>query len=313
MELVNDASGPKYSFENDISGRLFGWLIESGRVDFQAMIDETAQGEPDPQSWVKRLADVLEAKVGQSWTPVPPPPASKPAEDTATRPKAPAYNIWFRPSPSKKIKFKEVARGPLVFTGRRPWWITAHLASRVKAFAPLATTRRPAVGRPADPLRGTPRCPEVPRRGLRHLLPCALRNRSAPSVSSLGYGAANQLQTSQVSTGATTYQYDLARKPATDDLAGRHDHQHLGRREPACQGAISQRGVDTSLIMGTGWSYYTVTSTPRGVTITYYYSIVFACVLRVKNLPSAQARPIRENAGRRCVLAGRAWWLFREV
>jgi hypothetical protein len=120
MELVNDASGPKYSFENDISGRLFGWLIESGRVDFQAMIDETAQGEPDPQSWVKRLADVLEAKVGQSWTPAPPPPTSKPAEDTATRPKAPAYNIWFRPSPSKKIKFKEVARALLVFTGRIP-------------------------------------------------------------------------------------------------------------------------------------------------------------------------------------------------
>jgi len=35
-------------------------------------------------------------------------------------PKAPAYNVWFRPSPSKKIKFKEVARSLLVFTGRLP-------------------------------------------------------------------------------------------------------------------------------------------------------------------------------------------------
>jgi hypothetical protein len=45
---------------------------------------------------------------------------SKPAEDAAARLKAPAYNIWFRPSPSKKIKFKEVARALLVFTGRLP-------------------------------------------------------------------------------------------------------------------------------------------------------------------------------------------------
>ena len=67
MPLVNNSSGPIYSFENDVSGRLFCWLIESGQVDFQAMIERAVQGEPDPHSWVKRLADALEAKVGQNW------------------------------------------------------------------------------------------------------------------------------------------------------------------------------------------------------------------------------------------------------
>jgi hypothetical protein len=120
MPPLDNSPGPKYSFENDVSGRLFCWLIESGQVDFQAMIEQAAQGEPDPQSWVKRFADSLEAKVGQSWAMAPQPSAPKPAEDAAVRPKAPAYNIWFRPSPSKKIKFKEVARALLVFTGRIP-------------------------------------------------------------------------------------------------------------------------------------------------------------------------------------------------
>ena len=119
MPPLDNSPGPKYSFENDISGRLFCWLIESGKVDFQAMIEQAAEGEADPQSWVKRLADALEAKVGPSWTPASQPPVSNPAEDAA-HPKAPAYNIWFRPSPSKKIKFKEVARALLVLTGRMP-------------------------------------------------------------------------------------------------------------------------------------------------------------------------------------------------
>jgi hypothetical protein len=116
----DDPAGPRYSFENDVSGRLFCWLIESGRVDVPSMIEQVAQGEPDPQSWVKRLADALEAQVGQRWALVPQHPVPKPAEGAAPRPKAPAYNIWFRPSPSKKIKFKEVARALLVFTGRIP-------------------------------------------------------------------------------------------------------------------------------------------------------------------------------------------------
>ena len=109
-----------YSFENDVSGRLFCWLIESGRVDFQSMIDEAAQGEAEPRSWVKRLAHSLEAKVGQDWALVPQYAMHKQGEEAATGPKAPPYSIWFRPSPSKSIKFKEVARALLVFTGRIP-------------------------------------------------------------------------------------------------------------------------------------------------------------------------------------------------
>ncbi|MGA2620274.1 MAG: hypothetical protein ABSF26_21865 [Thermoguttaceae bacterium] len=120
MPLSNNSAGPGYSFENDVSGRLFCWLIESGQVDFQAMIEQAAQGQADPQSWVKRLADALKARVGQSWALLPPPPACQPAGAAVPRPKAPAYTIWFRPSPSKKIKFKEVARALLVFTGRVP-------------------------------------------------------------------------------------------------------------------------------------------------------------------------------------------------
>ena len=116
MQLVNNSPGPKYSFENDLSGRLFCWLIESGQVDYQGMIEQTAESDADPQPWVKRFAAALEAKVGADWRPAPP-AASKPA-DAAPATKAPAYNIWFRPSPSKKIKFKEVANALLVYTGR---------------------------------------------------------------------------------------------------------------------------------------------------------------------------------------------------
>jgi hypothetical protein len=118
MAILDNSPGPKYSFENDLSGRLFCWLIESGQVHFQPMIERAVQGDPEPQAWVKRFADALEAKVGRSWTP--PPPVPGPGEDAAARPKAPPYNIWFRPSPSKKIKFKEVARALLVFMGRVP-------------------------------------------------------------------------------------------------------------------------------------------------------------------------------------------------
>jgi hypothetical protein len=119
MPLLDNSPGPKYSFENDVSGRLFCWLIESGQFDFQALIEQASQGCSDPQSLVERLADALKAKVGPSWVPVPQPPMSNPAEG-AGRPKAPVYSIWFRPSPSKKIKFKEVARALLVFAGRIP-------------------------------------------------------------------------------------------------------------------------------------------------------------------------------------------------
>jgi hypothetical protein len=122
MLPCDNAPGPKYSFENDITGRLFCWLIESGQVDYPAMIEQAARGEPEPEpdTWVKRLANALEDKIGQSWALIPHPPTPRPAEGAAARPKAPPYTIWFRPSPSKKIKFKEVARSLLVFTGRIP-------------------------------------------------------------------------------------------------------------------------------------------------------------------------------------------------
>ncbi len=120
MPILDNSPGPKYSFENDVSGRLFCWLIESGQVDFEVLIEQAAAGGPDLQVWVERLADALKARVSQSWVPPAQPPAPKPAEEAAARPKAPAYNIWFRPSPSKKIKFKEVASALLIFAGRIP-------------------------------------------------------------------------------------------------------------------------------------------------------------------------------------------------
>ncbi len=120
MPPLENSEGPSYSFENDASGRLFCWLIESGQVDFQALIEQTVQGDSDTEAWVERLADALKAKVGANWVPLPQPIMSKPAADASPGPKAPAYHIWFRPSPSKKIKFKEVARGLLVFAGRIP-------------------------------------------------------------------------------------------------------------------------------------------------------------------------------------------------
>lgn len=120
MPLADNSPGTKYSFENDVSGQLFRWLIESSQVDYQAMIEEAIQGRIDPQCWVQRFAEALKAKIGQSWVSLPQPPAPKSGEGAVARPKAPTYNIWFRPSPSKKIKFQEVARSLLVFTGRIP-------------------------------------------------------------------------------------------------------------------------------------------------------------------------------------------------
>jgi hypothetical protein len=118
MQPPDHSSAPKYSFENDLSGRLFCWLIESGQVDYEAMIEQAMEGESDPALWAKRLADALKEMVGASWTP--PSLGANPAANPAPGRKAPAYSIWFRPSPSKKIKFKEVASALLTFTGRLP-------------------------------------------------------------------------------------------------------------------------------------------------------------------------------------------------
>jgi hypothetical protein len=120
MSTSGRPTGPRYSFENDLSGRLFCWLIESGRVDYRLMIERTGEGNPDSESWAKRLAESLKASIGRDWRPPPQPPGQISGDDTHLRPQAPAYTIWFRPSPSKKIKFKEVARGLLVFTCRIP-------------------------------------------------------------------------------------------------------------------------------------------------------------------------------------------------
>ena len=120
MAVLDNSPGPKYSFENHISGQLFCWLIESDQLDYQAMIDESAHGGTDPQSWTERLARALKAKIGQDWQPQPRVSIPNPTDGTAPHPTAPAYNIWFRPSPSKKIKFKEVAHSLLILTGRIP-------------------------------------------------------------------------------------------------------------------------------------------------------------------------------------------------
>jgi hypothetical protein len=120
MQGSDCSNVPRYSFENDISGQLFCWLIESGQVDLPPMIEQAIQDEPDANGWVKRVAEALKVKIGRNWAPAPLPATESPAGNTPPSPKAPAYTIWFRPSPSKKIKFKEVARALLTFAGRLP-------------------------------------------------------------------------------------------------------------------------------------------------------------------------------------------------
>jgi hypothetical protein len=129
--VSNSGSGPMsespsggkspYKFENDLSGRLFVWCIESGRIDLAALVDHLGQEEPDQEKLVGRLATALEQTVAKypNWASAGPRPSS-PGPQPATQRKAPAYSIWFRPSPSKKIRFKEVAAALLVFAGRLP-------------------------------------------------------------------------------------------------------------------------------------------------------------------------------------------------
>jgi hypothetical protein len=112
----------KYFFENDVSGRLFCWLIESGEIDYGPFIDDAFREGDDEEAVVKRLAKSLKhaVKACAVWTAQSsgPQPASAAQGDRAG--KAPSYSLWFRPSPSTKIKFKEVARALLVFHGRLP-------------------------------------------------------------------------------------------------------------------------------------------------------------------------------------------------
>lgn len=121
MSESPSAGKSPYKFENDLSGRLFVWCIESGRVDLAALVDGLGPEEPDQEKLVTRLATVLEQTMAKypNWGLVGLRPSSQ-GPQPATQRKAPPYSIWFRPSPSKKIRFKEVAEALLVFTGRLP-------------------------------------------------------------------------------------------------------------------------------------------------------------------------------------------------
>jgi hypothetical protein len=110
-----------YKFENDLSGRLFVWCIESGRIDLAALVERLGQEESEQDKPAAQLAKVLEQTVAKypNWASETPRASSQGPQPAAGR-KAPPYSVWFRPSPSKKIRFKEVAEALLIFTGRLP-------------------------------------------------------------------------------------------------------------------------------------------------------------------------------------------------
>jgi len=127
---------PTFSFENHVSGHVFRWLIGSGEIDWVPMIEQAFRKEADHGKAVKRFAKAIKHAVEEhpGWgaeakrlSENPPKSVTFPAEAAATdptaaasdRPVAPPYRIWFRPSPSKKIRFKEVAEALLLYTGRQ--------------------------------------------------------------------------------------------------------------------------------------------------------------------------------------------------
>jgi hypothetical protein len=118
--MSESPSGGKspYKFENDLSGRLFVWCIESGRIDLAALMDGLGQEVAEQDHPVARLAKLLEQAVARypNWAAE----SSRASSPAPAARKAPAYSIWFRPSPSKKIRFKEVAEALLIFTGHMP-------------------------------------------------------------------------------------------------------------------------------------------------------------------------------------------------
>jgi hypothetical protein len=110
---------PQYRFENDLSGRMFCWLIEAGRIDWRGLMEEVLREQAGGAEAVERLAKALKHAVGEpgklaaaGWQ-----PQFQRGPGPAAQPLAPAYSIWFRPSPSKKVKFKEVAEALLTFAG----------------------------------------------------------------------------------------------------------------------------------------------------------------------------------------------------
>ncbi len=121
--MSESPSGGKspYKFENDLSGRLFVWCIDSGHFDLAAALQRLGQEEAERDNPVARLAKALEQAVAghPNWASESPRPSKEGPQPAAER-RAPPYSIWFRPSPSKKIRFKEVAEALLIFTGRLP-------------------------------------------------------------------------------------------------------------------------------------------------------------------------------------------------
>ena len=122
MSESDSVANPRYWFENDLTGRLFCWLIESGKIDYTALIEQALRDDADQGKAVKRLAKDLDWAVSRSveWAANCRSPGRSERPDPNRPKKAPGYGLWFRPCPSKKIKFKEVAEALLVFTGRLP-------------------------------------------------------------------------------------------------------------------------------------------------------------------------------------------------
>ena len=112
-----------YSFENDDSGRLFCWLIESGAVDVDGLINRAMEKQGEGQEKVvKRLAKALEKAMETHpyWVSQVPTTGTAEGYEPHSGRRSPGYAVWFRPDPSEKIRFKEIAAALLRFTGRGP-------------------------------------------------------------------------------------------------------------------------------------------------------------------------------------------------
>ncbi len=127
---------PTFSFENHASGHLFRWLISSGEIDWAPMIEPAFRKHANQAKAVERFAKAIKHAVEEhpGWdaeakrlSENPPTSVTFPGEAAAPdpaaaasdRPVAPPYRIWFRPSPSKKIRFEEVAEALLLYAGRQ--------------------------------------------------------------------------------------------------------------------------------------------------------------------------------------------------
>ena len=118
MSGSSSATKPQFYFENDVSGRLFRWLIGARKFDLDAMIDHALRKDPGAKKAVKRLAEALQQAVADArdWART----SQKPPSPEEFAEGVPAYRLWYRPDPSKSIRYKEVAEALLVFAGRLP-------------------------------------------------------------------------------------------------------------------------------------------------------------------------------------------------